>query len=901
LLERIFKIKVNIHAKINQQKLSQTYYFLPIRPIKNKNNMKRLLFFFILIPMLSISQVSDHFTDGNFTQNPSWIGDSNHFEINSIHQLHLNSSGADTSTLSTISEWITETEWSFWTKISFNTSTNNYIRIYLTADSARLDNQIKGYYIQLGGADDSIVIFRQNGKECKRIQSFQNYLTNKSTNVLRIKITRDNNGNWETYLDTIGETNYIRDRSFIDTTFHTSNFFGVFCRYTSSNSTKIYFDDFYVGHIQKDSIPPSLASCNFEDSTHIQVVFSENLKRPECEDPQHYFLLHQGIKPEKVNIDLLQPPKVRLQFSSPFEVGMCDTLKITGIPDLSGNLIKESLAPICFYHPRTYDILINEIMYDPEPQVALPAQEYIELFNRTSFPIDLHDWIFYFGSQQKKIPNVIIKPQGYLLLVKDTNLYYFHGETVQLFTSGSSLSNEGATLTLKDKEQKVIHSVSYSPDWFHSYFKEEGGWSLEMVDPMNPCGCEENWRASVDAAGGTPGKENSVSGKYTDEVAPKAERAFIEDSTTLYLCFSEPMDSISMKITGFHERFPDDIIHKDILLIAPSYKSAKLKYDVPFLRGITYTVSFTNTLTDCAGNKIDTSLFVRAAIPDTIRQSDIVINEILFNPQSGGSRFIELFNRSLKNFDLSTLLLSNQDFFPGETDPGKPISAERFLLFPEDYVVISPDPEDVCSRYHCWNKENFIIMKDFPGLNDDSGTVVLTTKDNGLVIDKMHYDREMQYPLLVSEEGVSLERLSPERSSEYRENWHSASETEGFATPGRQNSQQSYDINTDSPIVLFPEIFSPDNDGRNDVLNIELKTEEPGYQATVIIFDAKGKPIRHLINNVLISNSEIFSWDGIDDNRTKATIGFYIVYIEIFKPDGTVKSFKKCTILGAQF
>jgi len=660
-------------------------------------------------------------------------------------------------------------------------------------------------------------------------------------------------------------------------------------------------DDFYLGPIMNDSIKPRLLSCRVEDSVHIQVVFSENLKSPEAENPQHYFLLHQGINPEKVNIDPSQNYGFQLQYSSQLEEGTSDTLKITGVTDLTGNIINDTYVPICFYRPKAYDILINEILSDPEPQVALPAQEYVELFNRTNFQIDMHNWFFYFGSYQKKLPDVVIKPKDYLLLVKDTSLFSSYGEAVPLFTSVSSLSNEGTTLTLKNGDQRIIHSVSYSPDWFHRSFKEVGGWSLELVDPMNPCGCEENWEASVDVAGGTPGKANSVSGKRSDEITPKAERAFIEDSTILHLFFSEPMDSISLKKTGFHERLPDGMIHQELILVPPSYQAAKLKYDVPFQKGITYMVSVENTLKDCAGNAIDTTSIIRAAIPDSIQQSEIVINELLFNPQSGGSRFVELFNRTAKVFDLSTLLLSNQDFIPEGTNPAKPIYAERFLLFPEEYIIIGPDPGDICSRYQCWDQKNFITMKDFPTLDDDTGTVVLATKENNTVVDKIYYDHKMHYPLLVTEEGVSLERLSPERPSEYRDNWHSASETEGFATPGRQNSQQTNDTDTVSHFTLFPEIFSPDNDGINDVLNIQLNTGGPGYQATVIIFDTKGRKIRHLVNNVLISNSEIFSWDGIDDRRTKAGIGFYIVYVEILKPDGTVKRFKKCVILGGRF
>jgi hypothetical protein len=298
---------------------------------------------------------------------------------------------------------------------------------------------------------------------------------------------------------------------------------------------------------------------------------------------------------------------------------------------------------------------------------------------------------------------------------------------------------------------------------------------------------------------------------------------------------------------------------------------------------------------------MDTLSVAQAAIPDSAGSNEIVINEILFNPQSGGSRFIELFNRSPKVLDLAKLVLSNQDFLLGEPNPGKPLTAQTFLLFPGEYAVITPDPGDICSRYRCWDENNFIKMEQFPVLNDDTGTAVLVTKGTGSPVDKIQYDHEMHYPLLATDEGVSLERLSAGNPSGYRENWHSASETEGFATPGRQNSQRITDAGDESALVISPEIFSPDNDGIDDVLCIKLNPGAPGYQASVIVFDARGRIVRHLENNTLISDAEIFSWDGITNDRTKAAIGIYIIYVEILKPDGIIKRFRRTAVLGGKF
>jgi len=110
-------------------------------------------------------------------------------------------------------------------------------------------------------------------------------------------------------------------------------------------------------------------------------------------------------------------------------------------------------------------------------------------------------------------------------------------------------------------------------------------------------------------------------------------------------------------------------------------------------------------------------------------------------------------------------------------------------------------------------------MNSFPPLNDNDGIVVLATKGQ-TIIDNFHYYEGLHYPLLNSTDGVSLERISFDRPTDDATNWHSASETAGFATPAYQNSQFMNYTNEKDNITILPEIFSPDNDGYNDVLNI---------------------------------------------------------------------------------
>ena len=120
---------------------------------------------FILGYSQATAQFTDNFSDGNFTANPRWTGDSAVFKINSSHQLQLNTSGAGTAILSTGNLMLQDMEWSFWIKLSFSPSDNNLAWIYLSSDHADLKDSLNGYYLKFGenGSNDAIELVKQSG------------------------------------------------------------------------------------------------------------------------------------------------------------------------------------------------------------------------------------------------------------------------------------------------------------------------------------------------------------------------------------------------------------------------------------------------------------------------------------------------------------------------------------------------------------------------------------------------------------------------------------------------------------------------------------------------------------------------------------------------------------------
>ena len=129
-------------------------------------------------------------------------------------------------------------------------------------------------------------------------------------------------------------------------------------------------------------------------------------------------------------------------------------------------------------------------------------------------------------------------------------------------------------------------------------------------------------------------------------------------------------------------------------------------------------------------------------------------------------------------------------------------------------------------------------------------------------------------------------------------NWHSAAESQGFATPGYRNSQSVPGVSMGGGFTTDLDVFSPDNDGFEDVVQISYVLDQPGWVATVRIFDQQGREVRLLRQQELLGTKGTFSWDGISDDRQKARMGMYVILVERFLPSGELATDKLTVALA---
>ncbi len=544
-----------------------------------------------------------------------------------------------------------------------------------------------------------------------------------------------------------------------------------------------------------------------------------------------------------------------------------------------------------------YDIVITEIMSDPTPQVGLPNFEWIEIRNTSANAINIQNWrVGDAGGVSGALPNFILQPDSSAIICGTTA-----AATMQQFgrtfgvTSFPSLANEGELIFIRNATGVTIHAVEYTPSWFNNAVKSDGGWTLEMVDTKNPCSGASNWRASVDVKGGTPGMKNSVDGSNRDQTPPQLIRAFATDSVTVVLTFNEPLDSLR-GATAANYSISNGIGTPQSAITNPQlFNTVQLRLNTPVVRNTTYTITATN-VSDCSGNTIGGFNSTKLGLSSQADSLDVVINELLFNPKTDGTDYIELYNRSSKVINLKNLFLANRSS-TGAVANLKQISLVDVALFPSEYIVISEDETIVKRQYTAKNPTAFINLSSMPSYSDDKGNVLLLN-NTGAMVDELPYDEKWHFALIDNREGVALERINPNASTKNKDNWTSAAKDIGYGTPSSQNSQFRQDLQVQGEVTVTPEVFSPDNDGFDDFLTISYRFPQNGYVMNVTVFDASGRPVRALQRNALCGQTGSFRWDGLDDKFAKLPLGPYIIFTEIFNLEGKVKRFKNQVVVA---
>ncbi len=715
-------------------------------------------------------------------------------------------------------------------------------------------------------------------------------------NELTLRIGLTTKGEWILWHKTNEELAYTLAGHSSSTFQPAMNYCGLLFGYTASRSGLLWFDDL---RICIADYPPLIKSAKPINLTNTEITFTEQVNQLQAKNIGNYSILNEQNHSLSINaLTYIASTGTNVVLST--EALPFGKLKliVNGVGDLNGRYLKDSVFFGFSTNGTLGRLIMNEIMANPIPSNGLPEYEYIELFNPSNDTVFTNGWSLKYNDKIVKLPADSVSPKQYAVLCGTTASQQLgqYGKAIGV-TGFPSLLNGGMLLKLYDQNSSLIDFVSYSDTWYRDNIKKGGGWALEKIDLSNLAEGKPNWIASNATLGGTPCAANSVINNNPDLTPPKVLSVEIISKNEISINYSESMDTL-MVTHLLNYTVNNNIGNPSNIQIADElFSKVKLTFSVDFGTDLIYNLCMSDGIKDFSGNKL-VNTCVPISLPQIPQASDIIINEILFNPYSGGVDFVEIFNRSNKCIELSRLGLGNRNSSTGQIASVYPASDTAKMLFPNDYAVVTVDPAMVSRFYHIQNPSAFCWVTKMASFNNDKGVVVLVNQ-NAEVLDEFSYNEKMHFKLISDVKGVSLERVSPDLPTNSQSTWHSAAQSVGFATPTYQNSQYVDPQIKEGNFNLSPETFSPDGDGYDDFLMITYNLPEQGYVANIRIFNATGREVKRIAANTLLGTEGSFMWDGLNSNNQNTPIGIYLVYIEYFNLNGEVKKVKKtCVVAG---
>ena len=852
------------------------------------------VFLAIFVPIFCFGQVNETFLYGNFINNPIWTGTSSNFFVNPSMQLQSKATVASTSYLFTPSEAIDDATWECWVKINYNPSSSNYASIYLVSDKNDLTSGCNGYYVQIGGTNDEVSLFVQEGTTKTKIIDGVDKRTDRNPVDLRVKVTRDADGNFALYSKLASETDYVLEGTTQNTVVKNSNYFGLLYVNTASTGSYYFFDDILVtGNKAVDKELPIWNQFNIEAPNQLKLGFSEAMNFSAST-----FTLDNGMGSPVSTIISADKTSIELTFATDFQKGKVYTLQTTGMTDLAGNqpeLTKKSVGIV--EKKEIGDLIFNEVMFE-NPETSL---EYIEIYNKSDKLLDVSGMIFTTRKTDGTMNTGVIipkntsplPPKGYLAICSNAEtVRSFHacpaGSNI-ISTSWSALNNETSTLVFTSAaKDSIFDELKYDVKWHNSWVTSPKGIALERTSPDLSTQDAYSWHSSTAVGNnGTPGYQNSV---YVDTDLPIWNSIVIEQPNKLKLEFSERMNFSASTFT-----LDNGMGNPVSTLISSDKTSIELTFGPDFQKGKIYNLQ-TSGLTDLAGNQLELKS-KSIGIIEKKEVGDLIFNEVMFENPETSFEYIEIYNKSDKLLDVSGMVFTTRKA-DGTMNTGVIIPQQTHIQ-PHGYIAFCSDAE-LLRSYHSCPVESNIISTEWNSLNNESAVLVLTNSAKDSIFDELQYNVKWHNALVKNPKGVSLERINSNLVTQDAASWHSAASTTNFGTPGYQNSQfrDLLDaVNVDKFVWTEPESFSPDNDGVDDVCIIKYKTDATGYVANVMILNAVGAKVAQLGANILLPTEGFLIWDGKTGSGKNANVGIYVLYFEMFNPNTGARKHRKLPIV----
>jgi len=480
------------------------------------------------------------------------------------------------------------------------------------------------------------------------------------------------------------------------------------------------------------------------------------------------------------------------------------------LPSADEDPLNDQRSGILRVGTKLRSLVINEIDYN----VSAGQSEWIEIFNRSADTLDLRKWQIADGNSdqtafttKKTITTLSHKlpPSEFLVVGKDSAAFLNHFPNLPghriFFSTFPALNNSGDMIGLFDSLGTLVDSVQYLDDWGGTTDRslERRYADSTSTDPLN-------WATSIHSDGATPGFVNSVSPVPYDLSIQSGDvytmPAFSEKGLVAIV-------TVIVRNLGLNPSSPAQVI-VSIDLDQNGLPSENERLDStalpPLQPGQSASSALSWAIPSSIGDSVRLFAFVSYAQDERLENNQssilvvfrtpiasVVVNEILPDPNSSQTEFVEIVNRSnmpinLKNWKIRDLSST------------KTIITKDLWIPPAAYRVMSSDTS-VYGKFQLPDSL-VILVSSMPSLNNDSDDVVLTDAV-GAIVDSLRY-----YPNWGGRKGTSIERFSINQSTTDPSNWN-ACLSAGGQTAGFPNSLLNARAGQPGSIVINEIMYAP--------------------------------------------------------------------------------------------
>ena len=434
-------------------------------------------------------------------------------------------------------------------------------------------------------------------------------------------------------------------------------------------------------------------------------------------------------------------------------------------------------------------LTFSEIMFNP----AETNGEFVEIYNTsTTQSVDLTGFKFkYYTSSNNSIVvfsgGLILGP-GKFAVILQGSYDYVNGTYKNLIPADALVlkisSNSFGSLGMANTTNRDVYLINADGIVIDSYiYSADNGTGLSdekyLLTKDNNAA---NWKNSIRVSG-TPGARNSISpfnydlkisfiGITPAQVIPadsinitinvKNVGAQTASAFNVSLFNDANKDSVGQTSETFYNSSFTNLACNDSIII-----QKKIYIAASGIFQLLAKVSFAQDENQI--NNSDVFSFIASSNQSAFKQ--ILVNEIMYDPFTGESEWIEIVNVStdpvnLKNWSISDLL---------STPTKATITTSDKFLNPGGFAVLTQDT----LHFPYYPPNNFFQTK-FGTLNTTDGVVIYDTRN--AVVDSVKYNSNWG-----GAKGFSLERISYSKSSTDSTNWATTLNQYG-GTPGVKNS-----------------------------------------------------------------------------------------------------------------